>query len=174
KAEEVVCRAVLVDRFLRARFAFDQTIHAAGHRKARLARDAFLAGGTPTGTKLLRLSRRGDGTAGAGEKLAGGRAEGPAASPPGAEGKPTPHPGSRDGESAGERAESEGRRDDDSGGAKPLLRLPSREVGCRRMARGSRSGSQALFRSLARRRGEPRRVTTMKRIMLVAAVLLCS
>jgi hypothetical protein len=84
KAEEVVCRAVLVDRFLRARFAFDQTIHAAGHRKARLARDAFLAGGTPTGTKLLRLSRRGDGTAGTDEMLARARtdATGPKVLPP--------------------------------------------------------------------------------------------
>src|SRR5450756_796570 len=51
KIEEVVCRPGLVDRVLRARFAFDQKIHAAEHQKARLARDAFLAGKMPSGMK---------------------------------------------------------------------------------------------------------------------------
>jgi hypothetical protein len=75
KIEEVVCRPGLVDRVLRARFAFDQKIHAAEHRQARLARDAFLAGRTPTGTKLLHLSRRGEAPAGTDEMLARARAD---------------------------------------------------------------------------------------------------
>lgn len=75
KAEEVVCRPVLVDRALRARFAFDQKIHAVEHRKARLAREAFLAGKTPTGTKPLRLSRRSEPAAGTDEMLARARAD---------------------------------------------------------------------------------------------------
>jgi hypothetical protein len=90
ETEEVVCRPVLVDRVLRARFAFDQTIHAAEHRTARLARDAFLAGSTPTGAKLLRLSRRGEAPAGTDEMLARARADatGPKVlSPAGAEPK---------------------------------------------------------------------------------------
>ncbi len=67
---------LLVDRVLRARFAFDQTIHAAEHQKARLAREAFLAGKTPAGTKLLRLSRRGEEAAeGTDEMLARARAD---------------------------------------------------------------------------------------------------
>jgi hypothetical protein len=75
KIEGVVCWPVLVDRVLRARFAFDQKIHAAEHRQARLARDAFLAGRTATGTKLLRLSRRGEEPAGTDEMLARARAD---------------------------------------------------------------------------------------------------
>jgi hypothetical protein len=84
ETEEVVCRPILVDRVLRARFAFDQKIHAAEHRRARLARDAFLAGSTPTGTKLLRLSRRGKAAAGTDEMLALARvdATGPKILPP--------------------------------------------------------------------------------------------
>jgi hypothetical protein len=64
-----------VDRVLRARFAFDQKIHAAEHQTARLAREAFLAGKTPTGTKLLRLSRRGEAATGTDELLARARAD---------------------------------------------------------------------------------------------------
>jgi hypothetical protein len=75
RAEEVVCRPVLVGRALRARFAFDQKIHAAEHQKARLARDAFLAGKTPSGMKLLHLSRRGEASAGTDEMLARARAD---------------------------------------------------------------------------------------------------
>jgi hypothetical protein len=84
ETEEVVCRPVLVDRVIRARFAFDQTIHAAEHQKARLARDAFLAGSTPTGTNLLRISRRGEAPAGTDEMLARARADvtGPKVLPP--------------------------------------------------------------------------------------------
>ncbi len=73
--EEVVCRPALVNRVLRARFAFDQKIHAAEHQKARLAREAFLAGRTPARTQLLRLSRRGAGAPGADEMLARARAD---------------------------------------------------------------------------------------------------
>jgi hypothetical protein len=62
-AEEVVCRPLLVDRALRARFAFDQEIHAAEHEKARAARNEYLAGKTPAGSKTQRLSRRPDGGA---------------------------------------------------------------------------------------------------------------
>jgi hypothetical protein len=75
KIEEVVCRPGLVDRALRARFAFDQKIHAAEHQKARLARDAFLAGKMPSGMKLLHLSRRGEAPAGTDEMLARARAD---------------------------------------------------------------------------------------------------
>lgn len=75
KAEEVVCRPALVDRALRARFAFDQGIHAVEHRKARRAREALLAGKTPTGMKRLLLSRRGESAAGTDEMLARARAD---------------------------------------------------------------------------------------------------
>src|SRR5664280_1308750 len=84
KTEEVVCRPLLVDRVLRARFAFDQKIHAAEHQKARLAREAFLTGSTPTGTKQLRLSRRSEAAAGTDEMLTQARADaiGPKILPP--------------------------------------------------------------------------------------------
>jgi len=90
RVDEVVCRPLLVDRVLRARFAFDPTIHTAEHQKARLAREAFLAGTTPGGAKLVRLSRRGEVTEGTDEMLARARAEatGPKVlSPAGAEQK---------------------------------------------------------------------------------------
>jgi hypothetical protein len=58
KIEEVLCRPLLVDRALRARFAFDQKIHEAEHQKAREARRAFLAGKTPKGSRAIRLSRK--------------------------------------------------------------------------------------------------------------------
>jgi hypothetical protein len=62
--EEVVCRPLLVDRALRASFAFDQRIHAVEHQQARGARQAFLDGGAPADAARLRLSRQ----AGANEK----------------------------------------------------------------------------------------------------------
>jgi hypothetical protein len=74
KAEEVVCRPGLVDRALRSRFAFDQKIHEAEHKEARLAREAFLAGKTPSGAKLLHISRRGESAPGTGEMLERARA----------------------------------------------------------------------------------------------------
>jgi hypothetical protein len=84
ETEEVVCRPILVDRVLRARFAFDPKIHETEHQKARLARDAFLAGKTPTGTKPLRLSRRSEAAPGTDEMLARARADatGPKVLPP--------------------------------------------------------------------------------------------
>ena len=87
--EEVVCRPLLVDRALRARFAFDQTIHAPEHQAARAARAAFLAGKTPSGAKRLRLSRRGEAAEGTDAMLARARAEatGPRVLPP-ADAKP--------------------------------------------------------------------------------------
>ncbi len=56
--EEVLCRPLLVDRALRARFAFDQRIHEAEQKKAREAREVFLAGRTPKGSSMIRLSRK--------------------------------------------------------------------------------------------------------------------
>ncbi len=55
--EEVFCRPLLVDRALRAKFAFDQKIHAAPHQKAREARAAFLEGKQVPGSKVV-LARR--------------------------------------------------------------------------------------------------------------------
>ena len=158
KIEEIVCRPLLVDRVLRARFAFDQKIHEAEHQKARAAREAFLAGKTPKGSNTIRLSRKAE-PGGTDELLAKARSEasGPKILTPDATGKEQRcfrARRSRDGESPREGAEEEGRRHDDPGRAKPLLGVPSRDVGSRRMARGSRSGSEARLRSLARRGAE--------------------
>jgi hypothetical protein len=56
--QEVVCRPLLVDQILRAKFAFDQRIHAAQHEAARRARGEFLAGREPAGAKSLTIERR--------------------------------------------------------------------------------------------------------------------
>lgn len=56
--EEAFCRPLLVRRALRARFAFDQRIHAPTHQKAREARSALLAGRDVPGAVVMRLSRR--------------------------------------------------------------------------------------------------------------------
>jgi hypothetical protein len=56
--EEVFCRPLLVERALRARFAFDQKIHARPHQKAREARAAFLGGGKVPGAAVRVLSRK--------------------------------------------------------------------------------------------------------------------
>lgn len=56
--EEVFCRPLLVDRALRARFAFDQTIHAGPHQKARDARNAFLAGREVAGSRAIEVRRQ--------------------------------------------------------------------------------------------------------------------
>ena len=74
KIEEIVCRPLLVDRVLRARFAFDQKIHEAEHQKARAARQAFLAGKTPKGSSTIRLSRKAE-PGGTDELLAKARSE---------------------------------------------------------------------------------------------------
>jgi len=55
--EEVVCRPLLVDRALRAKFDFDQSIHATPHAAARKARQEFLAGHQPAGATTVTLSR---------------------------------------------------------------------------------------------------------------------
>jgi hypothetical protein len=55
--EEVFCRPLFVERALRAKFAFDQRIHARPHQKAREARAEFLAGSTPPGMSVLLLRR---------------------------------------------------------------------------------------------------------------------
>ena len=75
KIEDVFCRPVLVDRALRARFAFDQQIHAKEHQQARVAREAFLAGSTPVAMQLVRLSRRGEAAPGTDEMLTRARAD---------------------------------------------------------------------------------------------------
>jgi hypothetical protein len=74
KTEEVVCRPVLVDRVLRARFAFDQKIHEVEHQKAREARQVFLAGKTPKGSSTIWLSRKAE-PGGTDELLAKARSE---------------------------------------------------------------------------------------------------
>jgi hypothetical protein len=56
--EEVFCRPLLADRALRAKFAFDQKIHAGPHQKARAARAAFLSGKKVPGAKDVVLSRK--------------------------------------------------------------------------------------------------------------------
>src|SRR5262249_39406328 len=73
--EEVFCRPPLVERALRARFAFDQEIHAVPHQKAREARATFLAGKTPSGVKVLRISRRPQAAATTDQLLEKSRAE---------------------------------------------------------------------------------------------------
>jgi hypothetical protein len=75
RVEQAVCRPLLVDRALRARFAVDPKIHAGEHQKARDARNAFLAGKTPAGAKRIRLSRRSPGGGGTDEMLAKARAD---------------------------------------------------------------------------------------------------
>lgn len=73
--EEIYCRPLLVDRALRARFAFDPKIHAAQHEKARAARKAFLEGNPPAGAKILRLSWRVETAASTDELLQKARAD---------------------------------------------------------------------------------------------------
>jgi hypothetical protein len=75
RVEQVVCRPLLVDRALRARFAFDPKIHAEEHQRARDARNAFLAGKTPAGAAQIRLSRRDQPAGSTDEMLASARAD---------------------------------------------------------------------------------------------------
>jgi len=74
KLEEVLCRPLLVDRVLRARFAFDQKIHEVEPRRAREAREVFLSGKTPKGAVTVRLSRKAE-PGGTDELLAKARSE---------------------------------------------------------------------------------------------------
>lgn len=57
RIEEVFCRPLVVERMLRAKFDFDQTIHAGPHQRAREARAAFLAGKKPTDVTTEVLAR---------------------------------------------------------------------------------------------------------------------
>lgn len=57
RIEEVFCRPLLVERALRAKFAFDPEIHAGPHRKAREARARLLTGKNPEGLSILVLAR---------------------------------------------------------------------------------------------------------------------
>ncbi|HQQ78584.1 MAG TPA: hypothetical protein PLB01_14610 [Thermoanaerobaculia bacterium] len=86
RVEQVVCRPLLVDRALRARFAFDAKIHAAERQKARDARNAFLGGGKPAGAERIRLSRRASRAGSTDDMLAKARADaaGPKLLSPGA------------------------------------------------------------------------------------------
>jgi hypothetical protein len=59
---------------LRARFDFDQEIHAAAHERARRARAEFLAGRTPAGARSLALSRVGEAPLSTEEMLSGAKA----------------------------------------------------------------------------------------------------
>lgn len=68
--EEVFCRPLLVDRALRAKFAFDQKIHASPHQKAREARAAFLEGRQVAGARVV-LARRKSGAAPTTEEMLG-------------------------------------------------------------------------------------------------------
>jgi len=58
RVEEAFCRPSLVERALRARFAFDQKVHAEPHEKARQARAAFIAKQAVPGARVHLLRRR--------------------------------------------------------------------------------------------------------------------
>ncbi len=102
KIEEIVCRPLLVDRVLRARFAFDPKIHEIEHQKVRAARDTFLAGQTPKGSSTIRLSRKAE-PDGTDELLAKARSEasGPKVLSPSEPGKNSDAPVPVDPEMAG-------------------------------------------------------------------------
>ena len=55
--EEAFCRPLVVDRELRARFAFDPKLHEESHTRAREARSRFVEGKPVEGARILRLSR---------------------------------------------------------------------------------------------------------------------
>lgn len=89
RVEQVVCRPLLVDRALRARYAFDPKIHAREHQEARDARTTFLAGRTPPGAREIRLTRRAPAGGDPDEMLVKARADaaGPRLHSPGDPGK---------------------------------------------------------------------------------------
>lgn len=58
RIEEVFCRPLVVERALRAKFAFDPRIHAALHQRAREARAQFQAGRKPPGVSVQALARQ--------------------------------------------------------------------------------------------------------------------
>ncbi len=73
--EDVFCRPILVDRALRARFAFDPKIHAAPHQQAREARSALVAGKMPPGANVVRLARKASRPATTEQLLGGAKAD---------------------------------------------------------------------------------------------------
>ncbi len=75
RVEQVFCRPLLVDRALRARFAFDQKIHAKPHENARAARATFQAGKPVAGSSVVRLRRGGAPAPTTGEMLGEVRAQ---------------------------------------------------------------------------------------------------
>jgi hypothetical protein len=56
RIQEVFCRPLVVSRALRARFAFDQAIHAEPHEQARKARALFIAGKSPPEARRIKMS----------------------------------------------------------------------------------------------------------------------
>ncbi len=73
--EEAICRPLLVERALRARFDLDQKIHAEPHQKARLARVSFLAKQPVPGSAIRLVRRRSEAAASADEMLGTAKAE---------------------------------------------------------------------------------------------------
>jgi hypothetical protein len=59
RLEEALCRPLLVQRALQARFAFDPEIHAKTHARAREVRAQLIAGRLPAGAVRVVLSRHG-------------------------------------------------------------------------------------------------------------------
>jgi hypothetical protein len=55
RIEDILCRPLLVSRALRARFAFDQQIHAEQHEQARKARAIFVAGRQPPEAQRVKV-----------------------------------------------------------------------------------------------------------------------
>jgi hypothetical protein len=75
RTEQVFCRPLLVDRALRARFAFDQKIHAKPHQSARTARAAFEKGEPVAGSSVVHLRRGGEPAPSTAELLGEARAQ---------------------------------------------------------------------------------------------------
>jgi hypothetical protein len=73
--EQVFCRPLLVERALRAKFAFDQKIHEVPHQKAREAREALRADGAVEGSRPILASRRSEPAATTDELLGKAREE---------------------------------------------------------------------------------------------------
>ena len=73
--EEAFCRPPLVQRALRARFAFDRNIHAQPHQKARHARASLLTGRDVPGAAILRLQRKPEPAQDTDRMMAAARAE---------------------------------------------------------------------------------------------------
>lgn len=79
--EEVICRPLLVDRALHAKFAFDQKIHARAHEQAREARAAWLAGREPAGAAAVTINRSGSSAESTADMLSRARQQSQSADP---------------------------------------------------------------------------------------------